>query len=1270
MNQLHTTNSWRFLGVDSIPQYNKLTTDVQSNVIVGVIDSGVWPESRSFNDYGLGPVPKRFKGECVTGQNFTRINCNRKIIGARYYNKGYEAVNGPLENTNQTFFRSPRDSDGHGTHASSTIVGSKVSNVSVYGLGLGTARGGVPSARLSVYKACWFGGCEDADLLAAFSDAIHDGVDVLSISLGQRPPQQIYFEDPISIGSFHAFQNGIVVSASAGNKFFPGAAINVAPWILTVGASTVDREFPSYLLLGNLRQLKGFGINTTPDQDRGKLYSIISGSVAAASGIPSTNASFCKNNTLDSNLIKGRIVVCMLETLNDDRKEKAIAIKEAGGVGMILIDPLAPYVLFQTVVQSVLIGKAEAAVLQSYMDTEKNPTARIYLTVTSSGIKPAPVMAIFSSKGPNIISPDIIKPDITAPGVNILAAWSPLATKNTLGNHIDYNLLSGTSMSCPHAAAVAALLKSAHPYWSPAAIKSAIMTTATLTDNTQNFIRNDDSTIATPFDYGSGHINPAAAIDPGLIYDFDTNNLIELLCSYGASYEQLKKLTDTPVYCKNPPTPSYNFNYPSIGVANMAGNVSVYRTVTYIGEGPTSNSYYVCMLSPVTYVKHDNEDVISVFESRMNRLHTTNSWRFLGIDSIPQYNKLPTDIQSDVIVGVIDSGVWPESQSFNDYGLGPVPTRFKGECVLGQNFTRLNCNRKLVGARYYSKAYEAVFGPLENSNQTFFRSARDSDGHGTHTSSTIAGSKVSNVSLYGLGSGTARGGVPSARLSIYKPCWFDDCEDADILAAFSDAIHDGVDIISISLGQDPPQQIYFEEAISIGSFHAFQKGIVVSASAGNSFFPSTATNVAPWILTVGASTIDREFPSYILLGNLKRLKAFGVNTKPDQGKQYGIISGGDAATSGIPSINASFCKRNTLDSNSIKGKIVVCMLEELTDDRFEKLTAIEEGGGAGMILIDPLAKYVLRQSVIQSVFIGEAEAKELQKYMKTQKNPTARIYRTVTNVGTKPAPAMAIFSSKGPNVITPDIIKPDITAPGVNILAAWSPVSTKRTAGNNINYNIISGTSMSCPHVSAVAALLKSLHPYWSPAAIKSAIMTTATTIDNTRNLITNDDSTNATPFDYGSGHINPAAAIDPGLIYDFDTNNLIEFLCSYGATVAQLKNLTDTPVYCKSPPTPSYNFNYPSIGVANMAGNVSVYRTVTYVGEGPTVYFSKLEVIAGVKAWVYPDVLRFTKSGEKMTYRIDFVPYKSSNGSFVFGSLTWRNDVHMVRSPIAINVC
>lgn len=180
--------------------------------------------------------------------------------------------------------------------------------------------------------------------------------------------------------------------------------------------------------------------------------------------------------------------------------------------------------------------------------------------------------------------------------------------------------------------------------------------------------------------------------------------------------------------------------------------------------------------------------------------------------------------------------------------------------------------RKIIGARYYFKGFEAESGSLESQGGTFFRSARDSDGHGTHTASTIAGSVVENVSLFGMAGGTARGGAPSARLAIYKVCWFGFCSDADILLAMDDAISDGVDILSLSLGPDPPQPIYFEDAISIGSFHAFQKGILVSCSAGNSIFPGTASNVAPWILTVAASSVDRIFNSNIYLGNSRILK--------------------------------------------------------------------------------------------------------------------------------------------------------------------------------------------------------------------------------------------------------------------------------------------------------------------------------------------------------------------------------------------------------------
>ncbi|XP_051134598.1 subtilisin-like serine-protease S [Andrographis paniculata] len=672
----------------------------------------------------------------------------------------------------------------------------------------------------------------------------------------------------------------------------------------------------------------------------------------------------------------------------------------------------------------------------------------------------------------------------------------------------------------------------------------------------------------------------------------------------------------------------------------------------------------------------ESDSVISIFESKMNRVHTTRSWDFLGINALGDYNhQLLMSRSYDVIVGVIDTGVWPESKSFDDYGLGPVPSRFKGLCSTGQNFTSSNCNRKIIGARFYYKGFELEEGPLEAFGKPFFRSPRDADGHGSHTASTIAGAEVPNAALYdGIANGTARGGAPWARLAIYKACWFGFCEDADLLSAMDDAIDDGVDVISMSLGPGPPQPSYFDSVTSIGSFHAFQRGVLVSASAGNSFDPGTVTNAAPWVLTVAASTMDRDIPADIYLINAPPIRGFSINSYPMSGYN-GLIAGSAAAAAGVPSENASFCEMNTLDPSLTKGKIVVCTLRSIFDDRTSKSVAIKEGGGVGIILIDPLAPDIGFQFVLPGTLIGLQEAEQLERYMASYTNPYGRISLTRTISNVKPAPQMAMFSSMGPNAVSPDVIKPDVTAPGVNVLAAWSPVAVDDTAGRPLDYNIISGTSMSCPHVSALAAIVKSYHPSWSPSAIKSAIMTTAKIQDNTRSSITrHPNNTRTTPFDYGSGQIDASAAVDPGLVYDFNTEDIIDFLCSSGATPEKLKNLTGETTYCKnSTTTATYNLNYPSIGVSSLNGTLSVVRTVTYVGKGSAVYKATIEAPEGVYVTVTPNELRFDMEGEKMSYRVDFKAYKKrSDGDddqFVFGALTWSDGIHVVRSPIGLNI-
>ncbi|GLJ55132.1 hypothetical protein SUGI_1183210 [Cryptomeria japonica] len=643
-----------------------------------------------------------------------------------------------------------------------------------------------------------------------------------------------------------------------------------------------------------------------------------------------------------------------------------------------------------------------------------------------------------------------------------------------------------------------------------------------------------------------------------------------------------------------------------------------------------------------------NDDVIrhytKSFRGKTGRVSTTHSWEFMGINQINSVTK-STDMkdylsnQSDIIIGVIDNGVWPESKSFNDVGLPRVPSRFKGTCQTGHKFNAHNCNRKIIGTRFHFKGYEAQFGPLESHGGTFFRSPR-----------------------------IARGGAPAARLAIYKACWFFKCTDADILAAFDDAVHDGVDIISISLVHGPPQPSYFVNPIAIGSFHAFRSGILVSASAGNDGLPGSVGNVAPWILTVGASTIDRSFISNVLLGNNIVLTGEAVNPHTQNGF-VGLVAGSSSGVYGIPRENASLCQANTLGPAKVKGKVVVCTISEGKDFRYLKGQEVKRAGGVGIIVIDPIENDVEFQFVIPGTEIGAEQGAQLMAYMASEKNPIAYIESTSTVLNTSPAPQMAVFSSLGPNSLTPDIIKPDITAPGVNILAAWSPVAVSLAGNRSVDFNTLFGTSMSCPHVSGVVAIIKSHHPTWSPAAIQSAIMTTAFVTDKAKKPIIRNPAGNTAGFDYGSGHINPIAALDPGLIYDYDVTDMIKFLCSIGATAAQLKYLTggNDGTRCMANSSPPYNLNYPSIVVANLNGSVTVSRTLTNYGSGSYVYEAVVQPPPGVDVKVLPRVLRFKKKEDKFSFQVLF-KLKKVASKFVFGSLTWSDGKHKVYSPIAVN--
>ncbi|XP_070675608.1 subtilisin-like protease SBT4.3 [Malus domestica] len=428
----------------------------------------------------------------------------------------------------------------------------------------------------------------------------------------------------------------------------------------------------------------------------------------------------------------------------------------------------------------------------------------------------------------------------------------------------------------------------------------------------------------------------------------------------------------------------------------------------------------------------DMKELVYVFPSRMFQRQTTRSWDFMGLTEIASRNS--SQLQSDVIVALFDSGVWPESESFKDEGLGPAPKHWKGVCDGGKNFT---CNNKLIGARYYTS-----------------ESARDDIGHGTHTSSTVAGSAVKDVTFYGLANGTARGGVPASRLVAYKVC--DPCRDHNILAAYDDAIADGVNIISISLSSDWLTLIH-QDVVAIGAFHAMKKGILVSQAGGN-LGPSIAsvTSVAPWILTVAASNIDRLFVDKVVIGNGK------------------TVAGDDW-------INIQ-CKEGCLVDDLVKGKIVVC-------DNVTGVIGANTAGALGSILFNPFEVNIAVIPTLASAPLKKEEYNVVRSYMNSTRDPQGNILK----LKVKPQKILLHLQSCSSHHC-PNVFQPDISAPGYEILAAFPPVlpitdfpGDKRHA----KYNLASGTSIACPHAAGVAAYVKAFHPDWSAAAIKSSLMTT-----------------------------------------------------------------------------------------------------------------------------------------------------------------------------------
>ncbi|MGD2078514.1 MAG: S8 family serine peptidase, partial [Chloroflexota bacterium] len=653
-------------------------------------------------------------------------------------------------------------------------------------------------------------------------------------------------------------------------------------------------------------------------------------------------------------------------------------------------------------------------------------------------------------------------------------------------------------------------------------------------------------------------------------------------------------------------------------------------------------------------------DVLQVFENEVFYAETSTTPDFLGLTAEDGLWDMGVDGE-DVIIGIVDSGIWPESMSFSDRtGTNPngkggklsyhqIPG-WNGKCVPGEEFNASMCNQKLIGAQYFNACWGGNAG-IDADRPWEFNSARDYGGHGTHTASTAGGNNGVPAEVSGIDLGSVSGMAPRARISAYKALWDTGAGSSngcsiDLVAAIDQAVADGVDVINYSISGSTTS---VANSVELAFLFAADAGVFVATSAGNSGpGASTVAHNAPWTTTVAAGTHDRYYAGEVTLGDGSVYE--GASIDSSGAGPADLVYGEDVVLSGEDPDEARRCFPGTLDPAQVEGKIVLC--DRGTIARVDKSYAVWEAGGIGMIHANVSPSSINADlHFVPTVHVDEVAGDAIRTYVHTDPAPMATLTGGVFQ--SVEAPDVASFSSRGPALAAnSNILKPDIMAPGVDILAAVAPPGN---AGRNFDF--YSGTSMSSPHIAGLAALIMQAHPDWTPMMVKSALMTTASTMTNDDNPIDGD------PFGYGAGQVVPNSAADPGLVYNSSWNSWLAYLCGASSAVsANTCNILESLGYSSD----ASDLNYPSIAISQLAGSRTVERTVTNVGPAGT-YNVSVDAPAGVDVTVEPASLTLGE-GESASYEVTF----TSNASVVpdmwtFGSLTWSHGPHHVTSPIAL---
>ncbi|MBJ7312759.1 S8 family serine peptidase [Rugamonas sp. CCM 8940] len=701
-----------------------------------------------------------------------------------------------------------------------------------------------------------------------------------------------------------------------------------------------------------------------------------------------------------------------------------------------------------------------------------------------------------------------------------------------------------------------------------------------------------------------------------------------------------------------------------------------------------------------------NAAVANISADSLLELDTAYTPSFLGLDkSGGLWSQLGGQgaAGENMVIGIVDGGIWPENPSYADRvdqngtpshsGASRVydapPASWKGVCETGEGFGANNCNNKLIGARSFPSAGQAL-------HWTEFLSARDSvagaegqGGHGSHTSSTAGGNANVEVLSGGLALGRISGMAPRARIAAYKVCWTDagtgknGCPTASSVAAIEQAVKDGVNVINFSIGSSLGGG-KFSDPTEVAFLHAANAGVFVAASAGNqgptSTAPAPVSHISPWLTTVGNSTHDRSYVASAILGNGSKLTGASGNANSPSAPLLLAKNAGFDGVAVSDNLARCFGKADGdsfdvyLDPAKVAGKILVC--DRGGNVLVNKSANAKLAGAAGVIIANVAggANTVLNQGhSLSTVHLALVDGSALKAYMSGNAGASAALGELRAVFGqTGPAPVMSGSSSRGPNVANANILKPDLTAPGSDILAAVT-ADLSRDQRNAVaaggtapvaDWGFKSGTSMASPHVAGIAALLKQRHPDWSPAMIKSALMTSAgdTYSDGLKGSQAWDASAKDSgqlPWGQGAGHIAPSTAADPGLVYDLSEDDYVRFLCGANAYTGIY-----TAADCKrAGSVQAHNLNLPSLTAAAVLGTQTLTRTVTNVGAASATYNVNAS-LAGYQVEVQPGTLTLAP-GAKASYSVKLTRTTAELDTWAYGALTWSDGSHRVRSPL-----